>query len=476
MNKIDHLNRTFIPAWPKPSFSLQACSQGVSEFTLNAIHYLSPKQSVRSDFYETIKTVAFKAKTNVEYQLWKVSKVFRGNIAVQEGAEYLNALALLKTLSSDYRELTGEEKEVLNRIFLRAFEDKEFLSTFDFFVIAAKDHSLKKQHKSLKDLVSVCQSGTFQAFKNKLEKLVKIDDLQACDALSESEKLTVYDINIVVSLATPIMKNLTDNGIATDHVYFSKLLELDCLVADPFFEKLKQACLESRPSGTVFVGDRRTYQAIGFSSFDCAQTVQALFLGRMEHMGIYAIPPSQGLYLSHVNFVDNHHSLLPVLSIFFQPFHIALTIDIKPLLSTNLPLEKQQEFADIFSEEFKRLALIEQPLIGLATTKEHVKLVALGHTAWRPHPLDKVDYPSTYTPTLCSSYVALTFLKAIQKVNEALYEQGLEQIAHPFGEYENIENIDVLRLVYLLKDKKLIKPVMNDTLSKVLSYTSPLKL
>jgi len=50
----------------------------------------------------------------------------------------------------------------------------------------------------------------------------------------------------------------------------------------------------------------------------------------------------------------------------------------------------------------------------------------------------------------CSGYVATVFLRAIVEVNKRLKLLGYEeQILHPFGEYESIPKIDILRILYL---------------------------
>jgi len=45
---------------------------------------------------------------------------------------------------------------------------------------------------------------------------------------------------------------------------------------------------------------------------------------------------------------------------------------------------------------------------------------------------------------MCSAYVGIAFLKAVQKMNKVLEEQGVkEQIPHLFGEHENLMNLDI---------------------------------
>ncbi len=151
-------------------------------------------------------------------------------------------------------------------------------------------------------------------------------------------------------------------------------------------------------------------------------------------------------------------------------------MDIKPLIPPHLPETLKQTLSEVFDAEFKRVALEEHPELPLADNKEYLSMLMFGHKMFKSQRLEDVKFPSPNTPTSCSTYVAITFLKAIQKMNQHLEEQGLEErISHPFGEHENLMNMDILRLLYLWKEIKVLKPSpINKTLEKVFSSMSSL--
>lgn len=435
-------------------------------------NFFSAKQSVRPDlFLETIAEVSSKAKTNFMLGLWRCSSIFRKHIPATELADYVHLLTFLNTPSFVV------ERQALDRVLSLATCHENYLDKFDFLMMGKDFTELKKQHNLFKKLFSSCSTASVEALIFKLQKLINgKEDFNAVDDLPESEKLSLNDINILleISSAKKILETLAPSGISTIEAMSLRWAELEKLSLSPFFEKLKQLCIKSRPPGTIFLGDRRTFQVLNGNSFDCTNTLQQLFMGRICHIGIFVNPQEKGLHLSHVNRITDNHAVVPIRNPLSIPFAYSLTLNIEPLLPSHLSKEHKQQLMKEFSEEFQRLAEESRPELPLAGSKQHIKTLFAPHKTFSSHKLREVNYPPKSTPTMCSTYVGITFLKAIYKVNSVLREMGIqEQIPHPFGEHEDLGALDILRLIYLWKRLKIIQPTpMNQVVGKFFSIAS----
>lgn len=464
------------------TFSRSAYDKMLSVAT-TAMNHLSPKQSVRPDnFSETIKEVTSTLQTNFAFRLLEFYALFNEHIPSKAGADYLNALSVLETQSSaESPWISIKEKQILDALFSQAVEEENCLDIFDFFVASTQDPKLKKQHKVLKEIFIICGSPFFDDFKGKLQNLARIQNINEMDSLPEHEKLTVGDINILmgISSAKTLLTNLKSNWINGTEELCSRLIELAALSESPFFAELKRLSMESRSPGSIFLGDRHTFQTLLGQNFDYSWAMQQLFMGRICHVGVFVKPKGKDPQLSHVNRITKNHAVRPVHPLIL-PFSYSLTLDIKPLIPSHLPEKQQQELIDAFTTEFQRLAQEEHPELPLADfkTEQYLKMVIFGHKTISSQSLANVAYPPKGTPTMCSTYVGITFLKAVQKMNELLEEQGaVERIPHPFGEHEDLMNMDILRFFYLLTQLNVVHPtLMDETLAKVISSTSQLSL
>lgn len=435
-------------------------------------NFFSAKQSVRPDlFSETIAEVSSKAKTNFMLGFWRCSSIFRKHIPATELADYVHLLTLLNTPNSVV------EKQALDRVLSLATCHENYLDKFDFLMMSKDFSELKKQHNLFKKLFSSCSTASVEALMLKLKKLIdNIDDFNAVDGLLESEKLSLNDLNILfeISSAKKILEALAPYGVSDIEAMSSMWIELEELSLNPFFEKLKQLCILSRPPGTIFLGDRQTVQVLNGNNFDCTSTLQQLFMGRICHVGIFVNPQEKGLHLSHVNRITDNHAVTPIRNPLSIPFAYSLTLNIEPLLPSHLSKEHKQQLMKEFTEEFQRLAEESHPELPLAGSKQHIKTLFAPHKTFSSQKLKEVNYPPKSTPTMCSTYVGITFLRAIHKVNDVLREMGTqEQIPHPFGEHEDLGALDILRLIYLWQGLKIIQPTpMNEVVGKFFSIAS----
>lgn len=436
-----------------------------------ALSYLSPKQIIRPESYlETIREVAFKIQMTVVFKFCRLCPLFNRYALSNEGIEYIKALTILST---EHQEISEAEKITLEAVFSQADINKNCLNKFDFSIDFKKDPQVKRQHKILKDLFLLCDPEFFPHFKSKLQKLTQIKNIDVIAPFHEKEKLSITDVNILIGIDTVrgFLQKLNKNKIHGINPLMSKLDELDTFISHPFLDELKRLCLESRSSGMIFLGDRYSFQVLNGNDFDCIDAMKQLFMGRICHIGIFVNPEGKGLHLSHVNRITKNHAVTPIKNPLSLPFSYSLSLDVRPLIPSSLAEEQKQKIVDVFFSEFQRLAIEEHSRLSLAGTKQHLKMLMMGHKTIFSQHLAQVDYPSKNTPVMCSSYVGIVFLKAIQKMNQVLQEQDLkERIPHPFGQHENLMNMDILRLLYLWKKLKVIKTSpLNEKLAKVIS-------
>lgn len=434
-----------------------------------AIQFLSPKQAMRTDmFYETFSAVSVKLQRNLSQKLRNITALFWKTHPTQRDVNYLEVLTFLsKGLLADNK-LSISAKQFLGELFAQ--------SRVDEWDLLIEGTPLVKQHDALKELFKTFNPKFFNDYKLKLQKLAQIEKIDEIDSLPEHEKLTVEDVGVIIGIPSmkTALENLKSTGIDRVEEMFSRLVELENLVQTPFFVELKRLCVENRPAGTIFLGDRCTVQVFTGQNLDCTYSMMHAAMGRICHIAIFVKPEGKGLHLSHVNLMTKTHGVLPVKNPLTLPFSYNLSLDINPLIPSHIPASTRLKLNAIFNEEFQKIALEEHAELPLAESKQHFKMVLLGHKLFQSQSLESVALPAAGTPIMCSSYVGIVFLRALQRVNQKLADDGFEErIKHPFGEHENLENMDILRLLYLWKQLNLIRPTpLNATLAKVIHSTS----
>lgn len=436
------------------------CAQVFDHITSICLRCVSPKQVIRPESHlETVRDVACKIRLNLGFRIWSV---FNRCCSAKEGIQYTKILSVL----SAGEQLKEPEKEALAHILSRAYIHRNYFAKFDYVVYATRNSQVSKQHCDLKDLFGLCDLQTFKCLIIKLMGLTKIKDINEFSALTSDQKLTISDVNLLIGITSfkEFLQKLKSNGVIVNNDLVSRVSQLEEVAAHPFFDQLKQLCLESRKAGMIFLGDYHTFEALNGNSFDSTTIVQRLFMGRICHIGIYVQPEGKPLHLSHVGrFPNLGHAIIPIKSPLTLPFSNPIALNIRSLIPTTLPEEQREAIVHAFNAEFQRLAMEEHPEFPLAEADRHLLMLIQGHKARVPKPLDKVEFPSKNTPLMCSAYVGFIFLKALQKLNKILERQGLqERIAHPFGEDENLMNMDILRLLYLWKRVKVIDLVPVD--------------
>jgi len=235
----------------------------------------------------------------------------------------------------------------------------------------------------------------------------------------------------------------------------------------PSIKRLKSLCEAPIKKGTIHINNTDTSEAITGKILSLVSIVKGVYMGKLSHIGVLVKQDNQ-LMLSHVNSLTNSHGVTPFRNSFLIPYYTTLNLNISALLPTSVSNEEDREILNnTFLEAFDRFSSEAHPELPIDTG--YIRLFLLGHQTPSSQPLANVNLPPENTPINCSSYVGIIFLKAIQAVNKRLEELNYsERIPHPFGEHENLKNLDILRLLYLWKNLDVIEePSLHPTVSKV---------
>lgn len=419
------------------------------------IQFVSPKQSMRVEpLNETAIQFASQIKSCIRNNLIRLSPIWPHTFSKIDIVHYVDALILIMKVSStsDFENLDHYEVEKIRDIFILAPEEN--LSRYDLYIHTREDKYLAKLHNILKDALNILDDRVYKPLQRKLIEWVSRPEQQ-----NGQGKLNLNDFCIMAKVTNSIDLLKPFHTLPSVSQAYERWTFLDDLLKRPFFDDLRTLCKQSRAPGTIFLGDYRTVHALNEANVSCVKSLTQLFMGRLCHIGIFVDSEEKGLHLSHVNLTTNTHAVTPVRNPLILPFTFGLTLDIQSLIPTHLPEDLQESLKRIFSEEFQKLACQPRPELPLANSREHFNILIDGHYSPYPVPLDQLDYPPAGTPLLCSSYIGITFLIAIQRVNEALMEFGFdERIPHPFGEHEDLMNLDILRLLYLWQRINVIQP------------------
>lgn len=453
----------------------------VCEITKIFIYCLSPKQIIRPDSYSEMCFNIFpKISSVLLLKFWKLKTIFKELIPYNEGAFYIESLTIIKKLSEDNKiDLLPKEKVMLNGIFDLALKHKNYLDRFNFFIIS-QENKLTSVHNDCKKLLLMHDDVFFNQFYAKIERLSKLNINDEIEPIEEHEKLDRKDALLLHSASAmkSLAESLYQNGINGMKILVSKWSKIEMINESNFFNELKKLCVKSCAPGNIFLGDRYTVDVLTGRQSDVIDVLQQIFMGRICHVGIFVQPEEKGLNISHVNGITNNHAIKPIRFPFNIPFSYTLELDISSLIPKEVSQEHYPVLTKSFSKAFQKFAEELHPELPLADTKAHLNMFIFGHKKIFGECLEKVRLPSKGTPTMCSSYVGIIFLKAIHEVNLTLKNLNYKnEIPHPFGEHENLMNLDILRLVYLWNQLKIIRePQVHPTISKVMTSLSTIKL
>lgn len=427
------------------------------------------KQSVRPDSCrETLSAVFSKAYEKFTFPLQLVKEAFNQTISAQEIESYMRVLSVLDNCNKNpILEISEEEKNYLDQFFYEISSNPEYLDKFDHIISNSHSNSIKN-HIFLKQVVSVLDDTRHLSFSSKIQALSLINISDIPD-LEEEKKLNLIDAYILsrISAINHFITLLKDKNIQNNEILQDRWNFIYQSIQSQFFTELTQSFIRSCSLPTVFIQDRNTNEAYYGKYYTLVKLIQQILMGRLQHVGIL-MESNNELQLSHIDYEEGHCVE------FFRnpltlPFSFSLQLDITSLIPCSIQQEHYESLCQVFADAFHSYAREKQ---NNPFARAHQQAsVLLGHKKINPETLEQVDFPSAETPLMCSSYVGIAFLKALQRVNKALDTLGYqERIPHPFGEHEDLLRLDILRLVYLWKTLKVIRQSpINEIIPKVFS-------
>jgi hypothetical protein len=310
--------------------------------------------------------------------------------------------------------------------------------------------------------------------RKKIENIDKFSKQPRDLPFNEERKLTPKDIRLL-SVSSDRKKTLEILSkfkicIPSFQEIYGKWSELEKLNNSEIMNHLSDLCREGYKCGRVLFYDWSFIEIGDFYPFKFTQAIKHIQYGRIPHVAIIVKNALNQPSRSHVNGATGTHALHPVKFPIYGAFGNFVELDILPLIPSNVSEEHRKSLQEHFLGTFIRLASEEHPNIVLEW--KHLSTFFFGHKGVVANDLAKIDLNSKQTQ-LCSSYVALVFLKAVSEVNIQLLALGYtEKIKHPFGEHEIIDRVDIPRLLYHWKKLKIMRVVPVDVFaSKV--FTTP---
>lgn len=437
-----------------------------------AIYWFSAKQLSRPDsLLETIQYTSPNIRGWMTLQYWKLRSLFGKDVCDKEARQYFQALTGIKKLNSEFKEpLTFNEKASLILFFQKGLLQPVEIERLNLLLVFNNDPTLSQSHMVLQKMLRMQQ----EAFFNGL--LLKIQGVEKCladDDIENGEKLEITDCSVIGSAASmcDLIKSLQEQEIPGLELMLSRWQTIRAWTQSSPFDKLVKLCFESNLPGSIFLGDWRNYEMFFGRGYDCTRILQQLFMGSWGHMGIRVNLGNGKSGLSHVNSGTNNHAISSNRNELIMPFYHSCYLDIEPLIPKAVPEIERRELQETFLRAFHKLALEHHPELYVGGSKEQLEVLLFGHKTLFAQPLAEVNIPSKGSRVLCSSYVGIIFLRSIQEVNIALQQKGYrDRIAHPFGSYESIAHLDVLRLVHLWNQLKIIKEIpIHSTIAKVMA-------
>jgi hypothetical protein len=423
-----------------------------------AVCTLSPKHGVRPDSYiANLRRVFGLMSESLYIRTWKIN-CFAKRIQIDvEARHYLTHLDQIGKLAQNnslaWQPDVAEGMKRFIRWVLHAPKTLNHLAELDLSVYSRCDGDLTYAHRMLKRALSFADYQVYEKYADKLKNL----NAKLGQPLAEDEKLTLADVNIVASAQFMIdfLKALKSKGIDDLDGIIERWESIAGTYQSEGIEQLKKACLSSRASGTIFIGDWDFYNISFGNSLECSNLVNQLYTGRICHAGVFVEKEGKS-FSSHINFGTNSHALTPNLNLLRIAYLPSVVLDITSLLP-KAAAAHHQELSACFTSAFARLASEEHKEIKISTWKEDYSMALFSHTQRQATVLEHVDWPKPETKMMCSAYVGLVFLMALKEVNRKLETLGYkERIAHPFP-HENLDRLDVLRLLYLWNQLKVVK-------------------
>lgn len=444
------------------------------------LEIFSAKQTTRPDSIITCcRQVIPLLKQLFVQQCWKVFFISKSLLHIAEDPSLKNDVLAIEALnqlevaiennSENEMMLSSKEIEAIEKFLSKPMSESDYFKLNAYLIFLGKA-KLWKTLKSFKELFKPTQENCIESIQKKLESIDEFFRESVDAPFSEECKLNPKDIRIltVASARKKLLEALNHFQIScpSSEELYERWSELQKLNDSKTMQHLRDLCMEGYKCGRVFFYDWSFREIRDFNPFSYLYAIEHILYSRIPHVAIVVKNSQNQTSLSHVNGATGTHALHPIKFPILGALGNFLELDILPLLPSNVSFEHRTILQSYFSEAFLRLASEEHPDVVL---KWKLLLTFFcGHKSLITHDLSEVNL-SPGQSQMCSSYVGVIFLKAVQEVNLQLSILGYkEKIKHPFGEHEIIDRVDILRLLYHWKRLNIIKVVPVDVfVSKV---------
>lgn len=400
-----------------------------------SIYILPAKYSVRPDSFLDICALLF---PKFLHRLWlecqRIHTVV-GGIKPKELQDYEQTLKVFGKLClfCDHN-LTPEEIEHLKTVCNKAASGPFGLKTYDAHLFFKGDAELSELHRRLKVFTMFVDQPTYAFFREKIARIAAGKDL------SENEKLTAEDAAILNAADYwTIAARFETLKVPGGEYLRCRWAELEKLTREPaMIQLLNESAAEKLP-GAIYLGDRRVIDMLSVAHSERTSVLQQVFTGRICHIGIYVRPPGYRLHVSHVNPLTKCHQHLAVRMNFILPFSPSLNLDIRTLIPNSVPESHHDQLQGVFLKAF----------------------------------ISRAEAQGSESAANGASYVAQTFIYAMQAVNLELDGMNKELIPEPFGEKVDLMHMDTLNLLYLWKKLGIVRTApANAMIAKVTAVAS----
>lgn len=218
----------------------------------------------------------------------------------------------------------------------------------------------------------------------------------------------------------------------------------------PLFQQL-QAMTENRVKpGQIFIDDRIWLERLSKAKMSCVYLAYHFYMGRYGHMGFFT-ERDEKICLSHMYRITQSHAVTRLFHPMLSLFKYTLEVDITSLVPSEEQRNKQR-LQGFFEKKLAQLISEDRPEIKSKAERQNILGPFKGHVTGT----DALqNWQNTNKEMNCAMYVAWMILTAVQQTS-AEFKVNLR---HPFGECENMENMDTLRLLYLLKEKNVLRVI-----------------
>lgn len=421
---------------------------------------LSPKQALRPDpvcssvfaVLPSIESMLSGLVTRVEKS---IDTLLFGTVSeiMAQAEQNVARFESLCTALSPGGSISDEEKSGVSALLSEMIYDPNFIQDLNRQLDTEKKERMRTFAYLFRIMLKADNQDVVKVIDQKLDRIqsVMYDPAKASEFPVESKITpTEYGLLCNAEKIAQLLQSFSDAGLTfTDMVPFVGVWsQLARLYDSPVIHLLKGLAYRHFAEGDILLVDRLIKRELSHSQFKPLDIAKHIVGGKLTHAAIYVRNQSGTPCLSHVNIETHHHSLKEIYDPLLFQFYPSLKLNITTLIPECVSVSDKLLIQEHFRLKFAELARIEHPEIPLAQVPTYCKVVFCGHGGLSKNRVNDPDF-DTVEGELCSSYVAKIFLKALVEVNGLMTELGYkEKVSCPVGEYEILERIDILQLLY----------------------------